>query len=58
LRDRNGHHAVALRLLRNRVAHNDAQPNLSDLDTALANVNMCVRIVGDFRTTDPATADP
>jgi len=36
-------------LLRNRFAHNDAQPNLSDLDTAIANVNMCLRIVGDFR---------
>ena len=36
-------------LLRNRFAHNDAQPDLSDLDTALANVNMCLRIVGDFR---------
>jgi hypothetical protein len=36
-------------LLRNRFAHNDAQPNLSDLDTSVANVNMCSRIVGDFR---------
>jgi hypothetical protein len=36
-------------LLRNRFAHNDAQPDLSDLDTAIANVNMCLRIVGDFR---------
>jgi Protein of unknown function (Hypoth_ymh) len=45
-------------LLRNRFAHNDAQPDLSDLDTALANVNMCLRIVGDFRTVDSAKADP
>lgn len=36
-------------LIRNRFAHNDAQPDLSDLDTAIANVNMCLRIVGDFR---------
>jgi hypothetical protein len=36
-------------LLRNRFAHNDAQPDLSDLDTAIANVNMCLRVVGDFR---------
>ncbi len=36
-------------LLRNRFAHNDAQPDLSDLDTAIANVNTCLRIVGDFR---------
>lgn len=36
-------------LLRNRFAHNDVQPDLSDLDTAIANVNMCLRIVGDFR---------
>jgi hypothetical protein len=36
-------------LLRNRFAHNDAQPDLSDLDTSIANVNMCLRIVGDFR---------
>jgi Protein of unknown function (Hypoth_ymh) len=41
-------------LLRNRFAHNDVQPDLSDLDTALANVNLCLRIVGDFRTTDSA----
>jgi Protein of unknown function (Hypoth_ymh) len=41
-------------LLRNRFAHNDMQPDLSDLDTALANVNTCLRIVGDFRTTDSA----
>jgi hypothetical protein len=32
-----------------RFAHNDAQPNLSDLHTSIANVNMCLRIVGDFR---------
>lgn len=36
-------------LLRNHFAHNDAQPDLSDLDTGIANVNMCLRIVGDFR---------
>lgn len=36
-------------LLRNRFAHNDVQPDLSDLDTAIANVNMCLRITGDFR---------
>jgi hypothetical protein len=36
-------------LVRNRFAHNDAQPDLSDLDAAIANVNMCLRIVGDFR---------
>lgn len=36
-------------LLRNRFAHNDEQPDLSDLDTAIANVNMCLRIAGDFR---------
>jgi hypothetical protein len=36
-------------LLRNRFAHNDAQPDLSELDTALANVNTCLRIVGDFQ---------
>jgi hypothetical protein len=31
-------------LLRNRFAHNDAQPDLSDLHTAIANVNMCLRM--------------
>lgn len=36
-------------LLRNRFAHNDEQPDLSDLDTAIANINTCLRIVGDFR---------
>jgi hypothetical protein len=36
-------------LLRNRFAHNDAQPDLSDLDTAIANVNMYLRIVSDSR---------
>lgn len=41
-------------LVRNRFAHNDAQPDLSDLDIAIANVNMCLRIVGDFRVTDSA----
>jgi hypothetical protein len=41
-------------LLRNRFAHNDTQPDLSDLDTALANINMCLRIVGDFRAADSA----
>jgi hypothetical protein len=35
-------------LLRNRFAHNDIQPDLSDLDTAIANVNMCLWVVGDF----------
>jgi hypothetical protein len=36
-------------LVRNRFAHNDVQPDLSDLDAAIANVNLCLRIVGDFR---------
>lgn len=45
-------------LLRNRFAHNDMQPDLSDLDTALANVNMCLRIAGDFRATDSAKSNP
>jgi hypothetical protein len=36
-------------LLRNRFAHNNEHPDLADLDAAIANVNLCLRIVGDFR---------
>jgi hypothetical protein len=46
---RNSGHSRMFRLLRNRFAHNDIHPDLSDLDTAIANVNMCLRVVGDFR---------
>lgn len=36
-------------LLRNRYAHNDSSPDLAELDAVIANVNLCLRIVGDFR---------
>lgn len=36
-------------LLRNRYAHNDSRPDLAELDAVIANVNLCLRIVGDFR---------
>jgi hypothetical protein len=37
-------------LLRNRFAHNNEHPDLADLDAAVANVNLCLRVIGDFRT--------
>lgn len=36
-------------LLRNRFAHNNEHPDLADLDAAIANVNLCLRVIGDFR---------
>jgi hypothetical protein len=36
-------------LIRNEFAHNNAEPHLSDLDAVVANVNLCLRLIGDFR---------
>jgi hypothetical protein len=36
-------------LLRNRFAHNNDNPDLVDLDAVITSVNLCLRIVGDFR---------
>jgi hypothetical protein len=36
-------------LLRNKFAHNDAEPTLSELDTVLSTINLCLSVVGDFR---------
>lgn len=36
-------------LLRNKFAHNDAEPTLSELDTVLSSINLCLYVVGDFR---------
>lgn len=36
-------------LLRNRFAHNNDSPDLVDLDAVITSVNLCLRIVGDFR---------
>jgi Protein of unknown function (Hypoth_ymh) len=36
-------------LLRNKFAHNSKDPDLADLDAAIANVNLCLRVIDDFR---------
>lgn len=41
--------AGILGLLRNRFAHNNDTPDLVDLDAVITSVNLCLRIVGDFR---------
>lgn len=36
-------------LLRNKFAHNNVEPTLSELDTVLSSINHCLDVVGDFK---------
>jgi len=36
-------------LLRNKFAHNNVEPTLSELDTVLSSINLCLSVIGDFR---------
>jgi hypothetical protein len=39
-------------LLRNKFAHNDVEPSLSELDTVLSAISLCLSVIGDFRKED------
>lgn len=45
-------------LLRNEFAHNNLEASVSDLDAVVTNVNLCLRLVGDFRKIEIGISAP
>lgn len=41
-------------LLRNKFAHNNVEPTLSELDTILSSINLCLNVIGDFKSEQDA----
>lgn len=42
--------AGLFRLLRNKFAHNNHEPTLSELDMVISGINHCLYVVGDFKS--------